>query len=75
MAEKKTGPALTSRKESLSVSSPTAANMRGSGDPARPSAQGHVSGVCNCLRAEIPAAYNGAPCAEASLQPRWSVGG
>ena len=38
-------------------------------------ARAYVSGVCNCLTAEIPAACNGAPCAEASLQHRWSVGG
>jgi hypothetical protein len=37
-------------------------------------ARAYISGVCNCLRAEIPAAYSGAPCAEASLQRRWSVG-
>jgi hypothetical protein len=35
----------------------------------------YVSGVCNCLRAEIRAAYNGAPCAEMSLWARWSAGG
>ena len=38
-------------------------------------ARAYVSGVCICLRAEIPAACNGAACAGASLQRRWSVGG